>query len=549
MNRTHFAFLFAATAAAACSSTPATTAGSAATATPAAIAARELTAPALAGAIRMMSSDLLEGRLPGTRGDQLARTYIASEFERCGLRPRGDDGTFQQKVPILGITTTVTTPLGATGAAGTATFTAPEDYTAVAGSPAATAEWRDAELVFVGYGIDAPEQQWDDYKGIDLKGKVLLVMNNDPADDPNLFAGKTRLYYGRWSYKYEAAARRGAVGAIVIHTTPSAGYPFQVIQANHGHENFWLPFGSEPQLPIRSWCSEDAARRLCALGGQDLDQLRANAEHRTFAPVPLGVRVSLAATNAVRELESGNVLGMLPGSDPQCSDETIVVTAHFDHLGRGKAKNGDEIYNGALDNASGCAAMLALARACAALEPRPSRSILFAAVTAEEAGLLGSEWLARNLPMPKRRVIANYNIDGLCIWGRTEDLEFIGYGKSSLSDLAATVAKEHGRRLEPDTNPDLGLFYRSDHFNFARIGVPAAYFKAGNDFLDRRDDRRRMKASYTATHYHQPSDEMAAWWNLDGAADDVQLLFDCLLRTAALPAPTWTKGDEFEKLR
>jgi len=523
---------------------PAPTAGA-----PAAIAEREITTASLAGAIRFLSSDLLEGRAPGSRGDQLARAYIQSEFERCGLQPKGDDGTFQQQVPMLGITTVVTATLQATGSAGTAQFKAPDDFTAVAGSPAPTAEWPNAELVFVGYGISAPEQQWDDFKGQDVRGKVLLVMNNDPADDPQLFAGKTRLYYGRWSYKYEEAARRGAIGAIVIHTTPSAGYPFQVVQANHGRENFWLPFGKEPQLQIRSWCSEDAAKRLCGLGGQDLDQLRQRAEQRGFAPVPLGVRLQLAVQNTVRELTSGNVLGVVPGSDPQRAAEAIVVTAHFDHLGRGQAKNGDDIYNGALDNGSGTAALLALARACAQCEPRPARSILFAAVTAEESGLLGSEWLANHLPFDRKQTIANYNIDGLCIWGRTEDVEFIGYGKNSLTALVAEVARAHGRRLEPDTNPDLGLFYRSDHFNFARIGVPAAYLKAGNDFVDRRDDRRRMKASYTATHYHQPSDEMAPWWNLDGAVDDVRLIFECLLRTAAGPAPTWTPGDEFAPLR
>ncbi|MGE3172561.1 MAG: M20/M25/M40 family metallo-hydrolase [Planctomycetota bacterium] len=513
-------------------------------------AAREITGPALEGAIRLLSSDLFEGRGTGSRGDQLARAYIASEFERCGLRPAGDDGSFEQAVPILGITTEVTAPLRARGAEGEAAFEAPTDYTAVAGNPAATAQWDDAELVFVGYGIDAPEQRWDDFGDALLRGKVLLVMNNDPSTDPDLFAGRTRLYYGRWSYKYEEAARRGAVGAIVIHTTPSAGYPFQVIQGTHGRENFWLPFpDGEPQLPIRSWCSEDAARRLCALGGHDLDALRQRAESREFAPVPLGVTVSLGARNTVRELRSANVLGVLPGSDPALASEYVVVTAHFDHLGIGRERRGDEIYNGALDNASGTAAMLAIARACRALDPAPPRSLLFAAVTAEESGLLGSEWLAARLPFDKKQAIANYNIDGVGIWGPTHDVEFIGHGKNSLTALAEEVAREHGRRLEPDGNTDLGLFYRSDHFNFARIGVPAAYFKSGNDFVDRPEDRRRMKASYTATHYHQPSDELAGWWNFDGAVDDVRLIFDCLLRTAAGPAPTWTPGDEFEKLR
>lgn len=519
---------------------------------PAALVESTITAHSLAGPIRMLSSDLLEGRGVATRGDELARTYLATEFEGYGLEPAGPDGSWQQAVPILGITAAVAQPLAAKGEHGEAAFTAPDDYTAVAGSPAAEAAWQQAELVFVGYGISAPEQQWDDFKGADLRGKVLLVMNNDPSSDPQLFAGKTRLYYGRWSYKYEEAARRGAAGAIVIHTNESAGYPFQVIQQSHGRENFWLPFADdEPTLPIRSWCSEDAAKKLCQLGGHDLDQLRQRAEGRDFAPVPLGVRVSLALQNQVRQLQSGNVLAKITGSDPELREQVVVVSAHFDHLGRAaRARNGDDICNGALDNATGCSALLNLARACKQL-PRPSRrTLLFLAVTAEESGLLGSEYYARNPTFPKRQLVANYNIDGLNIWGATKDVEFIGYGKSSLTELAQQVAQSRDRRIEPDSNPDLGLFYRSDHFNFARIGVPAAYFKAGSDFVDRPEERKRMKASYTAVHYHQVSDEMAPWWNLDAAAQDVRLILECLLRTAnADRAPQWTPGDEFAKLR
>ncbi|MEQ1634238.1 MAG: M20/M25/M40 family metallo-hydrolase, partial [Planctomycetota bacterium] len=499
----------------------------------------------LASTIRLLSSDLYEGRGVGTRGDELARAYIRSEFERLGLVPSGDNDSYDQTVPILGLTAKVESTLRGKGKGTEVAFDAATDYTAVAGNLDQTAQWNDAELVFIGYGIDAPEQQWDDFKGQDLRGKVVLVMNNDPSSDPSLFAGTTRLYYGRWSYKYEEAARRGALGAIVIHTTPSAGYPFQVTQAGHGRENYWLPFDpKEPTLPVRSWCSEDAARRLCTLGGHDLDALRSKAESRDFAPVPLGVTVSLQLRNTQRELRSGNVLGLLPGSDPTLSSEVVVVTAHFDHLGIGAEKRGDAIYNGALDNATGVAGMLAIARACAAMEPRPARSILFAAVTAEESGLLGSSWLAQHLPCDRTKVVANYNIDGLAIWGETRDIEFIGYGKNSLTEVAEAVARDRGRTVKPDSNPDLGLFYRSDHFNFARIGVPAAYFKAGSEFVDRADDRRRVKASYTATDYHQPSDEFSRRWHLEGAALDVQFVLDCLLCTCDGPVPTWSPGDE-----
>lgn len=501
--------------------------------------------------VRFLSSDLLEGRGVGTRGDDLARLYLSTQMASRGLVPGGPDGSWEQEVPILGITSTVTTTMSAKGKGGSASFEAPTDFTAVAGSPDARASWAGAELVFVGYGIHAPEQNWDDYQGVDLSGKVLLFMNNDPSDDPELFAGNTRLYYGRWSYKFEEAARRGAVGAIVIHTTPSAGYPFQVIQASHGRENFWLPFvDGVPNLGIRSWCSEEAARKLCEFGGWDLDDLRARAEKGNQPPVPLGVKMQLAIENTVRELRSANVLGVLPGSDPELKDEYVVVTAHFDHLGIGKPRRDDTIYNGAVDNSTGCAGLLALADACSRLDPAPKRSLLFLAVTAEESGLLGSKYYAQNPTVDKKQLVANFNVDGLNIWGATHDVEFIGHGKNSLTALAEAAAKTQGRRVEPDSSPDKGLFYRSDHFSFARIGVPAAYFKAGRDFLDRPADRRRMKASYTTVHYHQPSDELEAWWNFDGAVLDVQLLLECMVRTANAPAaPTWTPGDEFERLR
>lgn len=500
--------------------------------------------------VEFLSSDELGGRGVGTQGDVLARNYIASQLRAVGCEPGAADGGWLQPVPILGIKSNVTQPLKARGKNGTAAFEAPTDYTAVAGSPDANAAWKQAELVFVGYGIDAPEQNWDDFQGYDVRGKVLVVMNNDPSDDDNLFAGKTRLYYGRWSYKFEEAARRGAAGVIIIHTNESAGYPFQVIQASHGRENFWLPFAEgTPNLAVRSWCSETAAKTMCNLGGHDLDKLRARAEQGNQPPIPLGVTVDLAIQNEVREMESANVIGVLPGTDPQLSDEYVVLTAHFDHLGIGKPRGDDAIYNGAVDNASGCAGMLALARA-AALLPERRRSMLFLAVTAEESGLLGSKYYAQNPTVDKKQLIANVNVDGLNVWGPTKDIEFIGYGKNSLSDIAAEIASARGRVIEPDSRPDLGLFYRSDHFNFARIGVPAAFFKAGNDFLDQPANRKRMKASYTNVHYHQPTDELAKWWNFTGAANDMRILFNLLIHTAnADDAPTWTKGDEFEKLR
>ncbi len=500
--------------------------------------------------VEFLGSDQLGGRGVGTEGDVLARNYIASQLRAAGCQPGAADGSWMQPVPILGIKSNVTKSLQATGSEGTSSFAAPTDYTAVAGSPDANAEWNDAEVVFVGYGIDAPEQSWDDFQGVDVRGKVLMVMNNDPSDDPDLFAGNTRLYYGRWSYKFEEAARRGAAGVMIIHTNKSAGYPFQVIQSSHGRENFWLPFEADkPTLAVRSWCSEQAAETMCKLGGHSLDELRARAEKGNQAPVSLGVTVALSIQNDLREIQSANVVGVLPGTDPQLKDEYVVLTAHFDHLGIGKPRGKDAIYNGAVDNASGCSGMLTLARA-AALLPNRRRSMLFLAVTAEESGLLGSKYYAEHPTVDTKKLVANVNVDGLNVWGPTKDIEFIGYGKNSLSDVATKIAEARGRKICPDSQPDLGLFYRSDHFNFARIGVPAAFFKGGKEFLDQPANRKRMKASYTTVHYHQPTDQLAKWWNFEGAVDDMRVLFSLLIDTAnADDAPTWTAGDEFEKLR
>lgn len=511
-----------------------------------------ITISSMASHIQFLSDDLLGGRGVGTMHDELTRLYLRTQYQLLGLLPAGENETYVQHVPIVGITTTISKPLEIVAPSGKrAAFTAPADYTAEIARPVTSVEWDQVPMVFVGYGITAPEENWDDFKGVDVKGKILLVMNNDPSSDDSLFAGKTRLYYGRWSYKFEEAARRGAVGAIVIHTTESAGYPFQVIQTGQGQEQFWLPFREEdPTLAIRSWCSEEAARLMCSLGGQDLDDLRARAEKRDFVPVTLPVRASLSGTATSRTIPSGNVLGMLPGSDPELKDEVVVVTAHFDHLGKGREVRGDSIYNGALDNASGCSAMLNLARALSLMKTAPKRSILFAAVTAEESGLLGSKYFAENPTVPRKKMIANYNIDGINIWGVTKDLGMVGHGKNSLTALAEQVAARRGRVIKPDQEADKGLFYRSDHFSFARIGVPAAYFKAGGDFLENGDTRRSVKGAYTNLHYHQPSDQIDERWNLAGAVEDTRLILECLLHTAnAKEAPTWTAGDEFEKLR
>ncbi|HZS41501.1 MAG TPA: M28 family peptidase [Polyangia bacterium] len=515
------------------------------------VAAEEVTAPALAAHVRFLADDLLEGRAPGSRGDELAMKYVAAEYERLGLEPAGDAGGWLQKFEIVGLKSHAVAPPTFRGAKGVVKLDPALNAVVAAGQQRESAKITDAEVVFVGYGITAPEQKWDDFKDVDVRGKVLLVMNNDPENDPALFAGKTRLYYGRWTYKYEEAARKGAAGAIIIHTTPSAGYPWQVVQSSWNGEDFELPAAGEPRLDAKMWATEDAARQIAWLGGQDLDALRARAERRDFRPVPLGVKVSVELATQVRRLQTANVLGVLRGGDPKLASELLVFSAHHDHLGVREAKNGDAIYNGALDNASGVSAMLVAAEALARAQPKPRRSILFAAVGVEESGLLGSEYLCQHPPVPAGRIAANINIDGANIWGRTRDLGFVGFGKSTLDDVVAAAAREQGRTLKPEAFPERGHFYRSDQFSFARIGVPAIYLDRGTDYVGRPANWGKERVDeYVLQRYHQPSDQIDATWNLDGAVDDVRLLAAVALRIAdAAQLPAWRPGDEFEGAR
>jgi hypothetical protein len=378
-------------------------------------------------------------------------------------------------------------------------------------------------------------------------------MTTDPADDPALFEGKKRLYYGRWDYKYASAARQGATGAIIIHTTPSAGYPYQVVQTSWSGEEFELEQSSGPRLEMRAWLTEDASRRLAALGGKDLDQLRAAAERRDFRPVPLGVHLSVEFACTVRKKETGNVLGMLPGSDPELAQQAVVFMAHHDHLGLAAERNaqGDNIYNGAVDNASGTAALLAIARACAELRERPARSLLFAAVGAEEQGLLGSEYLAAHPPLAPGNLAAVINIDCVNIIGPTHDVNVIGLGKSDLDALVEGVARWQGRAATPDHFPDRGYYYRSDQFSLAKIGVPGVYLHSGVNVIGKPEGwGKRQLEIWTETRYHQPSDEFQPDWDLRGAVADMRLLFHVgLLAANRRELPQWKPGDEFEAAR
>ncbi len=513
-------------------------------------AADVIRADRIKGHIRFLASDLLEGRGPATRGDRLAQAYIAAQMEALGLEPGAPGGGFLQPLEIVGVTSRSPQTIALVRGDRRLELRASDDFVAFAGVQAPEARLQNAEVVFVGYGIVAPEFQWDDYKGADLKGKVLLMMNNDPEDDPGLFAGKARLYYGRWDYKYEMAARAGAAGAIIIHTEPSAGYKWQVVQSSWSGEQFDVPHQPGPQLPVKAWASEEASRRLCQLAGQDLSALFATARKRDFKPLALGVTLSLALHNEVRGKQTANVIGRLGGSDPLLSREAVLYSAHHDHLGMGQGQ-GDTIHNGAMDNASGVAAMLAVAEAFQALKRRPSRTLYFAALAAEEQGLLGSSYLAAHPPVEPGRLAANINIDGINIWGRTNDITMIGFGKSNLDDWIKALLAAQGRRVVPDQFPEKGLFYRSDQFSMAKIGVPAAYFEAGTEVIGKPAGwGKQAQQEFEDEHYHQPSDKLSDDWNFEGALEDVRFFFYLGLKVAnSQRMPAWRPGDEFEAAR
>jgi Zn-dependent M28 family amino/carboxypeptidase len=516
-------------------------------------AAGAISRGALEAPIRMLASDLFEGRGPASRGDELTRLYLENEMRELDLEPAAADGTFQQKFEMVGITSRVPAEWHfSAGGAKKLTLAWSKEFIAGSGVQSPAAAVRDSELVFVGYGIQAPEYNWDDFKGVDLRGKTLVFLNNDPDWDPKLFEGERRLYYGRWSYKYESAARQGAAGAIIIHTVPSAGYPWRVVQTSWSGEQFELPARDEPRIQLKAWITEKAAADLFRAGGHDLEKLVASARSRKFKPVPLRLTTTLEFENALTRVETANVLGLLRGSDEQLRDEVVVYTAHHDHLGIGEPdENGDTIYNGALDNATGVAQLLAIARAFTSLETPPRRSVLFLFVGAEEQGLLGSAYYAAHPTFHPGKIAANINFDGGNVWGRTRDLTLIGHGKSTLDEVATRYATMQGRVVKPDQFPDRGFYYRSDQFSFAKIGVPALYFDSGTDFHDHEGEWGRARAEeFEKDHYHQPSDEFDESWTFDGMIEDAQIGFYAGLEIAnSDQMPSWRPGDEFEATR
>jgi Zn-dependent M28 family amino/carboxypeptidase len=515
-------------------------------------AAAGITEELLIGVIEILASDEYEGRGPATAGDKRTRQYLAEQLDAIGYLPAGEDGGWEQPFDIIGINAAVPDQWSFTSGAEELVLQRWDQFIAASGVQNATATIDAAEVVFVGYGIDAAEYDWNDFKDQDLNGKVLLIVNNDPDWDPDLFAGNTRLYYGRWDYKYATAARQGAVGAIIIHTAPSAGYPWQVVQTSWTGEQFELPAADEPRLQVVSWVTEDAAQALVSLAGKNLAELVESAKRSDFQPVPLGVTTSLTFSNALSEVRTANVLGLLPGSDPGLADEVVIYTAHHDHLGIGAPDDtGDTIYNGARDNAAGVAQVLAISNAFQSLPQAPNRSIMMLFVAAEEQGLLGSEYFAANPTFHPGRIAANINYDGGNIWGKSRDVSYIGLGKSSLDGFAETVAERQGRVVKPDLFPDRGMFYRSDQFSFAHIGVPAMYLGKPKDFIGRSPEwGARQIQEYEDVRYHQPSDELYDSWIFAGMVDDAAFGFWVGLMIAnAAEMPFWKPGDEFEATR
>ena len=513
-----------------------------------------ITAAEIDGHLRFLSSDLLEGRAPATRGGQLTSEYIAAQLRAYGVEPAGENGGYFQRVPIDVVGADRASIRVAASGKATAQLRYPEDVVVWAGS-AAPRSAASAEVVFVGYGSTAPEYRWDDFKNVDVKGKILMVLVNDPpapSNEPQRFGGRAMTYYGRWTYKFEEAERRGAAGMLIVHTTEAAGYPWQTVVGSWAKEQRMLPRapGLPAPLAFRGWITDSAATSLLRQAGLDLAQLRRQAEQRTFRPVPTGITLDVGFTNTAQSLESDNVIGVVRGSDAALRDEYVAYSAHWDHLGIGPVANGDSIYNGALDNASGVADLLAVARV-AASTPAPKRSQLFVFVTAEESGLLGSEFFAQRPTVPIDRIVANLNVDGGNLLGRSRDFRVLGDTKSTLGPLFAAFVQPGGMRVSPDIFPERGFFYRSDHFSFAKAGVPAVSIAAGVDYEGKPEGwGAQQQEQYTARDYHQPSDEYRPDFDLSGAVQlsELVLAFGRQLADAA-EVPEWMPDAEFAAAR
>ena len=506
----------------------------------------------------VLASDEFEGRGPGTNGEERTVEYLTQAFTTLGLEPGSPDGGWVQPVPLVGLTATATAAMEVGGKP--IALVGPADYVAWTRRVQPEVKVEDSELVFVGYGVVAPEYGWDDYKDVDVTGKTIVMLVSDPPVpsagdtaqlDTALFRGRAMTYYGRWTYKYEVAREKGAAAAIVIHETGPAGYPFEVVNARWGREEFDIqsPDDNMSAVAVQAWITEPKARELMAAAGQDFDALKRAAVTKDFRPVSLNGTADFTITNQIREVSSRNVVAKLTGA--RLPEEYIIYTAHWDHLGMDTTRTGDQIFNGALDNASGTAAMLEVAEAFTKLPAKPDRTVVFLAVTAEEKGLLGAKYYAENPLYPLARTVANINIDGVNQWGRTSDLIVVGLGNSELDDVLAEAAATQQRTIKPDAEPEKGFYYRSDHFEFAKQGVPALYAGKGTEYVGKPADYGQQKRDdFTANHYHKVSDEVRDDWDLTGAVDDAQLFFQVGYRLSRRSEwPEWKPGAEFKAKR
>ncbi|MEP6764632.1 MAG: M28 family metallopeptidase [Gemmatimonadaceae bacterium] len=503
--------------------------------------------------IRVLAHDSLMGRKPGSAGEDKTVAYLEGQFKALGLAPGNTDGTYIQKVPLVGISVSNSPSLTFAKGSTTKTLKWRDDFVAWTKHVAPGAALNKSELVFVGYGVEAPEFGWDDFKGVDVAGKTLVMLVNDPPlADTSKFGGKRMTYYGRWTYKYEQGMKHKAAGVLIVHETDRAGYPFTVVQGKTG-ENLDLvtPDKNMSRSEVEGWIPIDQAKALFAMAGQNFDSLKAKAATAEFKPVPFGVTATIKIENKLRTIDSRNVVAKVEGSDPTLKDEYIVYSAHWDHFGIGDKVNGDSIYNGAYDNASGTAGLLTIGAAFQAMKVKPKRSILLLSVTSEEQGLLGSEYYGVTPIYSLAKTLANINMDEINVTGPTKDLTVVGLGASEIDDYAEKVAKEQGRILRPDPEPEKGGYYRSDHFNFARHGVPAFNPGEGIDFVGKPADFGiKKRDDYDNNDYHKPSDDIKPDWNLMGAVQDLDLYLTVGYRIAnASKFPEWRPGNEFKAIR
>ena len=501
--------------------------------------------------VRYLSHDLLEGRGTGQRGGDLAAEYIATQFAEYGLKPAGDHGTYMQRVPFVGIITLPETQFSLIPKKGEAMNLRPlDEYVAYDQSQQPQSDI-DADVVFVGYGIEAPEYGWDDYKGVDVRGKVLLMLVSEPSsDDPKFFKGKALTYYGRWTYKYEEGLRKGAVGVLLVHQTQMASYPWEVVRNSNSGEKSYLKLNGSA-LKVASWIHLDVANRLASASGMSLDKMMASAQSRDFHPVDLGAKLKARMVSKVRNFEANNVIAILPGSDHKVADEAVMYTAHYDHFGIRPDLPGDNIFNGADDNATGCGVLLEVARAFGTATIRPRRSIIFAAVTAEEQGLLGSEYLGKHPPIPAGKISLDLNYDDVKPLGAPEEVQVAGAERTSFYSNVEATAKEFRLAIRPDARPEAGHFYRSDHFSLARVGIPSFSINEGMKFKGHTESwGLDQEKDYVEKHYHQPSDEYHPEMDFVGNSAMARFGFALGWEAASLPKLIgWLKGDEFETVR